>query len=116
MTITALAINQKNDDIAEVVRRLKRIAGVSDNQIGAYLGLHRSVAQQRMSGTSKWTSAELAYLADFFEVPVDLFFMDPTEATIAAVSQHDVATLLDRSPDLRKGGSAWTRATAGQAA
>jgi transcriptional regulator with XRE-family HTH domain len=67
-------------DISETVRRLKRLAGVSDAQIGRALNLHRAAVNNRMMGHTRWTAAELAQLAAFFEVPVSLLYEDPDTA------------------------------------
>lgn len=81
------------ENVGTVVVRLKEIAHIPNRIIGEHLHLSTNVVQQRMSGESKWTTGELFMLADFFEVPVDLFYKDPREASVEAITRHDVQGL-----------------------
>lgn len=84
------------EQVHEVVRTFKRVADVSDEEVGRPLGMSRQVAQQRMSGQSRWTIGELFVLAEFFEVPVELFLLPTDEAITKAINEHNLATLRNR--------------------
>lgn len=106
--------SEVTENVGEVVRRLKQVAHIPDREIGDFVGLSRNVAQQRMSGLSKWTVGELFLIAEFFGVPVELFYDDPKEATLTAIRDYDVQNL--RRRDQRTSASGWTDICAGQAA
>lgn len=99
-------LERVRDNVPETIRLLKRTAGVSDAQIGRALGLSRAVANQRVLGTSQWSYAELAALAEFFGVPVGVIIEgDPQEVVKEAINERD---LLNRR-------FAWNHNCAGQA-
>ena len=100
---------------ADVVRALKDISHVTNKQIGDFLGLSGAVVQQRVTGASKWSYGEYVLLAEFFEVPFDLFQMDPKTASVEAIQKHEVQSLRFRlGRDLGGRRSTCTAKTAGQ--
>lgn len=117
---TTMTPTAYEENAAEVIRRLKDIASVTNKQIGDYLGLSGAVVQQRVTGTSKWSGGELIVLADFFEVPFDLLLMDPKTASVEAIQKHDVQSLRFRlkhgTSDLGISSSGWMSETPGQTA
>lgn len=105
-------------NVPAVIRDLKRIAGLTDLQIGEAIGLSRSVAQMRVTEISKWSYEELYTLAEWFGLPIDLFFMDPREATPRALLEFGFPYRFwdERGfPDQAKSSSGWMWETAGQA-
>lgn len=76
-------------NVPAVIRDLKRIAGVTDSQIGEAIGLSRSVAQMRVTEISKWSYEELYALAEWFGLPIDLFFVDRRDAIPRALLEFN---------------------------
>lgn len=91
--------SQVVERVGEVVRLLKQVGHIADRDIAEAVGISRSVAQQRVSGMSKWTTGEVYLLAEFFGVPVSLLFRDPREAVLSAIRDYDVQHLRNRLPE-----------------
>ena len=97
-------VERLQEDVPETIRKLKKVAGVTDRQIGDALGLSRSVANMRVTGVSQWSYSELGALAEFFGVPVDLLYQAPDDAVKRAINDFDL--------HLRR--FTWTHVPAGQ--
>lgn len=105
------------ENVTETVALLKQIAHIPNRMIGDALGLSENVTQQRMTGISKWTVGELYVLADFFGVPIDLFYeQDQKAAATRAISEYDITSLRfrKRASDQAKASSGCIPVTAGQ--
>lgn len=84
------AVTHERDDVPEVIRMLKRIAGVSDRMIGDALGLKLGSARNRVAGDVPWSYREVREIADYFEVPVELLYADLKTATDLAINRYEV--------------------------
>lgn len=103
------------ENIPEIVRTLKRIADVNDEMIGTFLGLKLGSARNRVAGDVPWSPWELVGLAEFFGVEVEVFYMSPDEAVVAAVTKYKVHEVgFQRRSEQGKRPSTWNGATAGQ--
>lgn len=56
---------------------LMSVSGSTAEDLAPVLSISRSAIFQRLNGTSRFTVAELAKLADHFDVDPGMFFADP---------------------------------------
>ncbi len=64
-------------NVRRVVKMLMSVSGDSAEDLAPVLSVSRSAMFQRLNGTSRFTVAELASLADHFDVDPGMFFSDP---------------------------------------
>lgn len=64
-------------NVRRVVKMLMSVTGSSAEDLAPVLSISRSAMFQRLNGTSRFTVAELASLADHFDVDPGMFFADP---------------------------------------
>ena len=70
--------------IGSNVRYYRCRHGLTQGELGALLGVRFQQAQKYEHGANKLSAGDLKILADYFEVPVDAFFIPPGE-TVDAV-------------------------------
>lgn len=88
MTMTG---EQAISALPETIRRLKKLSGVTDAQIGRAVGVSRSVANMRVTGVSQWSYAELVDLANYWGLPIEVLFLPTEEAVSRAFNDFGLA-------------------------
>lgn len=107
--------------IPRAVSRLKRLYGLTDQQLADALGIGRREFASRRSGETRFTTPELAGLAYLFDLPLGAFLLDLDELGRAVIANdggldapfrrmpmpHQAATLvtdryIDSTNDLRE--------------
>ena len=79
MTTTELPRGNVDDMVAANVRALMGFNGLHGTDIARILGLSTTAVSHRLSAnrSSRFSVAEVAKLAEFFGVPVSVFFEEP---------------------------------------
>jgi hypothetical protein len=79
-----------DNSIATVVRILMVLSGVSQDELMTPMGCSQPTVSRRMGEKAGWTARELSGLAEFFDVPMSVFFMSPEEVRqrLGAVSER----------------------------
>lgn len=76
------------DSVRRVVKALLAANDVKAPVLGAYLGIGKATIYKRLNGTLPFTVGEVAAIAEFFELPVDVLFAGP-KALLRAVPESD---------------------------
>ena len=71
--------------VAERIREARKLAGLSQTQVAAMLGLHRPSVSEIEAGNRRVTAAELSRLAEIFDVSVAWLVGDSSDT----LSGHD---------------------------
>lgn len=71
--------------LAERIREARKLAGLSQSQVAAMLGLHRPSVSEIEAGNRRVTAAELATFAEMFDVSVSWLIGDDADP----LSDHD---------------------------
>lgn len=83
-------------DLADTLRALTRLWGLSARELALASGVSRATAQGRLSGAgAPPRSDELQAYARFFGVPMELLFLPAEKAVVRAIEEYD---FLARSP------------------
>lgn len=73
-----LVIDLSDEDlfanVSAVARELVHITGMDPEDLGHVIGAKRATIYAKLHGSRRFTTAELARLAKYFEVPADTFF------------------------------------------
>jgi hypothetical protein len=69
-----------------VIRRLMRFYDVTGSQLAPVLGVGRAAFYSRLQGSTVIRVEELAALAEYFRLPVEVFYLEPDEALRAAAT------------------------------
>jgi hypothetical protein len=67
------------DRTARIIRALLGMTGQQDKDLAAYLGWSAPTMSKALRGKRHWKQTELEKVARFFDQPVGVLFMDPTE-------------------------------------
>ena len=77
--------------VPSIIRRLKRLYGVTDLQLAEALGLTRQTVQGRLSGSTQITPWELAGFAAYFGVPVEVLMTASADDVLRWILDHPEA-------------------------
>ena len=72
-----------NRDIARVVRTLLAHRGRSRAELASCLGVHVSAINKGLAGHRGWSAYEILEMAEFFAVPVTVFYETPDNLVIS---------------------------------
>jgi hypothetical protein len=70
-----------------------RLLGNDDADLAAVLGLSRQAAQQRRTGGARLRPQDMEDIADAWQLPIELFRMDPTDALDWLVNERRMQVL-----------------------
>jgi transcriptional regulator with XRE-family HTH domain len=74
--------------VPRIVRTLMAARAVSLSELAEHLGIGRSSLSERLTGKRRFTLAEVADMADYFEVSPAVFFEDPANLIGAYASSE----------------------------
>jgi transcriptional regulator with XRE-family HTH domain len=86
--------------VGQQLRRRRTLVGMSQERLGALLGVTYQQIQKYERGANRVGSSRLHELARILEVPVGYFFPEPPEPVPAALHEGAEAFRFDGAPDV----------------
>lgn len=93
---SVMAVTAHRNSIATIVRVLMALDGIEHTSVlAAPMGVSQPTVSRRLAGHGAWSTDEIEGLAEFFDVPIATFFMDPADVREAVTHRFPRAITSD---------------------